>query len=177
MPQLHLSLQSGDDLILKRMKRRHLRDDAIHFCEDIRARRPEMVFGADLIAGFPTETEAMFENTLSLVEDCNLAWLHVFPYSARKGTPAARMPQVPAAVRKQRAARLREAGEAAAARFMDGRIGSAATVLVERDDSGYSEHYAPVRLTEAAPDGALVRARIRGRDGAKLIAVPERRAA
>ena len=177
MPHLHLSLQSGDDMVLKRMKRRHARADAVEFCHRVRALRPGVAFGADLIAGFPTETEAMFANTLSLVEDCDLAWLHVFPYSARKGTPAARMPQVPSAVRKQRAARLREAGEAAAARFMDGRIGSAATVLVERDDSGYSEHYAPVRLTEAAPDGALVRARICGRDGANLVGAPERRAA
>ena len=114
---------------------------------------------------------------MSLVDDCDLTWLHVFPYSARAGTPAARMPQVPVAVRKQRAARLREAGKAAAARFMDGRVGSEATVLVERDAGGYSEHFAPVRLTETAPEGALVRARILGRDGAKLVGAPQRQAA
>jgi threonylcarbamoyladenosine tRNA methylthiotransferase MtaB len=177
MPHLHLSLQSGDDMVLKRMKRRHTRADAVQFCSRARDLRPGIAFGADLIAGFPTETEEMFENTLSLVGDCDLAWLHVFPYSVRAGTPAARMPQVPAAVRKQRAARLRAAGEKAAERFMDGRIGSEATVLVERDDSGYSEHFAPVRLTGPAPEGALVRARICGRDGAKLIGAAQRRAA
>ena len=177
MPHLHLSLQSGDDMVLKRMTRRHSRADAVEFCHRARALRPGIAFGADLIAGFPTETEEMFENTLSLIADCDLTWLHVFPYSAREGTPAARMPQVSVAVRKQRAARLREAGSVAAARFMDGRIGSEATVLVERGDSGYSEHYAPVRLTEPAPEGALVRARIRGRDGARLIGAPERQAA
>lgn len=177
MPHLHLSLQSGDDLVLKRMKRRHARRDAIEFCRRVRALRPGIAFGADLIAGFPTETEAMFEHTLSLVDDCELAWLHVFPYSPRKGTPAARMPQIPVAVRKERATRLRAAGEAAAARFMDRQIGLAAAVLVERDDGGYSEHFAPVRLTGAAPTGAVVRVRIEGRDGARLIGVPERQAA
>jgi len=177
MPHLHLSLQSGDDLVLKRMKRRHSRRDAAEFCRRARALRPGLAFGADLIAGFPTETEAMFENTLSLVDECDLAWLHVFPYSARKGTPAARMPQVPAALRRERAARLRAAGEAAAARFMDRQIGRAATVLVERADSGYSEHFAPVRLTAPAPDGAMVRARIDSREGGRLIGAPERAAA
>ncbi len=177
MPHLHLSLQSGDDMVLKRMKRRHSRGDAVEFCHRARALRPGIAFGADLIAGFPTETGEMFENTTSLIADCDLSWLHVFPYSVREGTPAARMPQVPAAVRKQRAARLREAGEAAAARFMDGRIGSEAAVLVERGDSGYSEHFAPVRLTAPAPEGALVRALICGRDGARLIGAPQRQAA
>jgi threonylcarbamoyladenosine tRNA methylthiotransferase MtaB len=177
MPHLHLSLQSGDDMVLKRMKRRHLRQDAVDFCRRARDLRPGIAFGADLIAGFPTETEEMFENTASLIADCDLTWLHVFPYSVREGTPAARMPQVPVAVRKERAAQLREAGAAAAARFMDGRIGGAATVLVERGDSGYSEHYAPVRLTEPAPEGAVVSARIRGREGTMLIGTPQRQAA
>jgi threonylcarbamoyladenosine tRNA methylthiotransferase MtaB len=177
MPHLHLSLQSGDDMVLRRMKRRHLRHDAMEFCRRARDLRPGIAFGADLIAGFPTETAEMFENTVSLVAECDLAWLHVFPYSVREGTPAARMPQVPVAVRKERAARLREAGAAAAARFMDGRVGAEATVLVERDNSGYSEHFAPVRLTGPAPEGALVRARICRRDGAKLIGAPGRQAA
>ena len=110
MPHLHLSLQAGDDMILKRMKRRHLRDDAIAFCDAVRAARPEMVFGADIIAGFPTETEAMFANSLQLVEECGLTWLHVFPFSPRAGTPAARMPQLEGAVVRERAGRLRAAG-------------------------------------------------------------------
>ena len=173
----YLSLQSGDDMVLKRMKRRHLRQDAVDFCRRACDLRPGIAFGADLIAGFPTESEEMFENTLSLIADCGLAWLHVFPYSVREGTPAARMPQVTVALRKERSARLREAGEAAAAGFMDGCIGREAEVLVERGDSGYSEHFAPVRLTRPAPEGAVVRARICGRDGARLIGAPERQAA
>ena len=115
MPHLHLSLQASDDMILKRMKRRHLRDDAIRFCEEARRLRPDMVFGADLIAGFPTETEEMFGNSLKLIEDCGLTFLHVFPFSPRKGTPAARMPQLPGPVIRERASRLRAAGEAALA--------------------------------------------------------------
>ena len=177
MPHLHLSLQAGDDMILKRMKRRHSRADAVEFCRRVRALRPGLAFGADLIAGFPTETDAMFENTLSLVEECDLAWLHVFPYSARRGTPAARMPQVPGDVRKARAARLREAGERAAARFMDRLVGATATVLVERDGAGYSEHYAPVRLTAPAAEGALAEVRLARRHGATLLGEPVRRAA
>ena len=177
MPHLHLSLQSGDDMVLRRMKRRHGRAQAIAFAERVRALRPGIALGADLIAGFPTETQEMFENTLSLVEACGLAWLHVFPYSPRRGTPAAKMPQVPAAVRKERAARLRQAGEAAAGRFMDSRIGGSARVLVERDNTGYCEHFAPVRLTRPAPEGALVDATITARDGATLLADPVRRAA
>ncbi|UCH74713.1 MAG: tRNA (N(6)-L-threonylcarbamoyladenosine(37)-C(2))-methylthiotransferase MtaB [Rhodospirillales bacterium] len=177
MPHLHLSLQAGDDLVLKRMKRRHTRRDAVEFCRRARQLRPGIAFGADLIAGFPTESEEMFDSTLSLIDECNLAWLHVFPYSARSGTPASRMPQVPAAVRRQRAARLRGAGEAAAARFMDQQIGGTAAVLIERDGCGYSEHYAPVRLTEIAREGSVVRAQIERRDGATLVGAPERRAA
>ena len=123
MPHLHLSLQAGDDMILKRMKRRHLRDDAIRFCEDIRRARPDIVYGADIIAGFPTETDAMFENSLRLIEDCGLTWLHVFPYSVREGTPAAKMPQVDRAQIKARAARLRQAGDAQVAKHLSAQIG------------------------------------------------------
>ena len=160
MPHLHLSLQSGDDLILKRMKRRHNRADAIRFCQEIRARRPEMVFGADLIAGFPTETEAMFENSLRLIEDCGLTWLHVFPYSARQGTPAARMPQVPKAVRKERAARLRAAGEARVADYLAAQIGLTREVLMERPRMGRTEGFAEVAFASEQPVGAIVPARI-----------------
>ena len=155
MPHLHLSLQAGDDMILKRMKRRHNRADALRVCADIRRRRPDAVFGADLIAGFPTETDAMAENSLRLIEDCDLTFLHVFPYSARTGTPAARMPQLPMAERKARAARLRAAGEAAKARFFARQRGNHAAVLVERFDGisafGHSEHFAPVRIADASP--------------------------
>lgn len=177
MPHLHLSLQAGDDMILKRMKRRHNRADAIEFCRRARELRPGIAFGADLIAGFPTETDEMFRRSLDLIEECDLSWLHVFPYSVREGTPAARMPQIPSAVRKERAAQLRAAGELAAQRFLDKQAGAEAMVLVERDDSGYSEHFAPVRLTHSAPEGTLVRARIEGREGLKLVGEPVRRAA
>ena len=177
MPHLHLSLQAGDDMILKRMKRRHSRDGAIEFCRRARELRPGIVFGADLIAGFPTETDEMFRRSLDLIEECDLSWLHVFPYSPREGTPAARMPQLPVALRKERAAQLRAAGDVAAKRFLDSQIGAEAMVLVERDDSGYSEHFAPVKLTGPAPEGALVRARIARRDGMKLVGEPVRRAA
>ena len=159
MPHLHLSLQSGDDLILKRMKRRHLRADAIRFCAEVRRLRPDIVFGADLIAGFPTETEAMFENSLALVEECGLTWLHIFPFSARAGTPAARMPQVPRNVAKQRAARLRQAGELAVARILAREAGQTRSVLVEREGFGRTEHYAPVTLNGGEP-GEIVQARI-----------------
>jgi threonylcarbamoyladenosine tRNA methylthiotransferase MtaB len=155
MPHLHLSLQAGDDMVLKRMKRRHSRADAIAFCERARSLRPDMVFGADLIAGFPTETDAMFDNTLRAVDECGLTWLHVFPYSPRPGTPAARMPQVHGAVRRERAARLREAGERAAARTLAGLVGRRASVLVEKDDLGRTEHFAPIRLGTPLPPGAL----------------------
>ncbi|AWK87623.1 tRNA (N(6)-L-threonylcarbamoyladenosine(37)-C(2))-methylthiotransferase MtaB [Azospirillum thermophilum] len=166
MPHLHLSLQAGDDLILKRMKRRHGRDDAIAFCRRVRDLRPDVVFGADFIAGFPTETEEMFRNTLRLVEECGLTWLHVFPYSPRPGTPAARMPQVDGAVRKERAARLRAAGAQAEARTLAALVGREADVLVEKEDLGRTEHFALVRLGTPHPAGSVVRARIDGvRDG------------
>jgi threonylcarbamoyladenosine tRNA methylthiotransferase MtaB len=149
MPHLHLSLQAGDDLILKRMRRRHLRADAVALCRRVRQLRPDVVFGADLIAGFPTEDEAMFASTLSLVADCGLTHLHVFPYSPRPGTPAARMPQVPSATRKARAARLRAAGDGALARFLECRIGSDERVLVEKPGFGHSAQFAQV---EWSPD-------------------------
>lgn len=172
MPHLHLSLQAGDDLVLKRMKRRHGRADAVAFCERVRALRPDVVFGADLIAGFPTETEAMFRNTLALVEDCGLTWLHVFPYSPRPGTPAARMPQDNAPFRKERAARLRAAGDAASARYLDSCVGRTAMVLVESGDLGRTEHFAEIRLGTAFPPGALVPARITGHAGGCLTGQP-----
>jgi threonylcarbamoyladenosine tRNA methylthiotransferase MtaB len=176
MPHLHLSLQAGDDMILKRMKRRHSRAEAVALCDELRTLRPGIVFGADLIAGFPTESDAMFENSLKLVEDCGLTWLHVFPYSARKGTPAARMPQLPMAVRKARAARLRAAGDAALSRFLDAQIGTTASVLIEkrREDGralGRSETFAEVLLPGGAV-GSVIDAHIAGRDGDALTATP-----
>jgi threonylcarbamoyladenosine tRNA methylthiotransferase MtaB len=170
MPHLHLSLQAGDDLILKRMKRRHTRDDAIRFCETVRRARPDMVFGADLIAGFPTETEAMFARTLDLIDDCGLTYLHVFPYSERPGTPAARMPQVPKAERKARAARLREKGAAALARYLRDQAGQTRTLLVESPDRGRTDHYAPVRLHRPAAPGTVARGRIVAATATELIA-------
>ncbi|WP_086464049.1 tRNA (N(6)-L-threonylcarbamoyladenosine(37)-C(2))-methylthiotransferase MtaB [Oceanibaculum nanhaiense] len=168
LPHLHISLQAGDDMILKRMKRRHLRADAIAFVEKVKALCPDMVFGADLIAGFPTETDAMFENTLRSVEECDLTYLHVFPYSERPGTPAARMPQLPVEVRKERAARLRAAGEARQASFLASRIGTEAEVLMEKPGMGRTEHFAPVLLdTDVAP-GTILRARITGAGAEQL---------
>jgi threonylcarbamoyladenosine tRNA methylthiotransferase MtaB len=168
MPHLHLSLQAGDDLILKRMKRRHLRADAIRFCDAVRRLRPEVAFGADLIAGFPTETEAMFENSLKLVEECGLTFLHVFPYSARAGTPAARMPQVPRDVVKARAARLRAVGEAALARRLAAERGARRSVLVEQPGFGRTEHFLPVLLDRGRP-GEAFPVQIRGSDGRFLL--------
>ena len=160
MPHLHLSLQAGDDMILKRMKRRHSRADAIAFCERVRQLRPDIVFGADLIAGFPTETEAMFQRSFDLVEECGLIWLHVFPFSAREGTPAARMPQLPGTVRRERAARLRTVGAAAAQAFLAGAVGSRADLLAEQDQEGRTEHFAPVRLDRPVAPGTVVAADI-----------------
>jgi threonylcarbamoyladenosine tRNA methylthiotransferase MtaB len=151
MPHLHLSVQSGDTLVLKRMKRRHARDDVVHLCARLRALRPEIAFGADLIAGFPTETEAMFANTLALIEDAGLTYLHVFPYSAREGTPAARMPQVAREQRKERAARLRAAGERALAGYLAGRVGRVEQVLVERGGTARTEAFAPFRIEGVPP--------------------------
>ncbi|TNF64453.1 MAG: radical SAM protein, partial [Rhodobacteraceae bacterium] len=171
MPHLHLSLQHGDDLILKRMKRRHLRDDAIRFAQEARRLRPDMTFGADIIAGFPTETEAHFENSLKLVEDCGLTWLHVFPYSPRRGTPAARMPQVDGRAIRARAARLREAGDAAVARHLQAQVGRAHKVLMESPHMGRTEQFTEVTFAAAQPEGRIVGARITGVDGQRLVAV------
>ena len=170
MPHLHLSLQHGDDLILKRMKRRHLRDDAIRFAEDARRLRPDMTFGADIIAGFPTETEAHFANSLKLVEECHLTWLHVFPYSPRQGTPAARMPQVDGRAIKTRAARLREAGDRAIATHLAAQQGRQHRVLMEAPDMGRTEQFAEVRFATPQPVGQIVKATIRGQHGQQLVA-------
>ncbi|WP_438974893.1 tRNA (N(6)-L-threonylcarbamoyladenosine(37)-C(2))-methylthiotransferase MtaB [Roseicyclus sp.] len=170
MPHLHLSLQHGDDLILKRMKRRHLRDDAIAFCDEARRLRPDMVFGADIIAGFPTETEAAFENSLKLVEDCGLTWLHVFPYSPRPGTPAARMPQVAGAAIKDRAARLRDIGAAAVAAHLATQQGKTHRILMENPRMGRTEQFTEVDFSTDQPEGAIITAQITGHAGARLTA-------
>src|SRR5271167_3711072 len=160
MPHLHLSLQAGDDLILKRMKRRHSRDQAVAVAQRARALRPEVALGADLIAGFPTETEQMFRHTLDLIGECGLAFVHVFPYSARAGTPAARMPQLPGAVIKERAARLRAAGEAALAAELSTRVGGETDVLIERPGMGRTPFYAPVSFTAPDAVGSVQRMRL-----------------
>lgn len=170
MPHLHLSLQSGDDVILKRMKRRHLREDAVQLCHDLRMLRPDVVFGADLIVGFPTETEAMFENSLRLIDDCGLTYLHVFPYSARPGTPAARMPQVPKVARKERSARLRRAGETALNTYLASRIGCTETALIERCGEGRTEGYARVEFHDSdLQPGAVVSVDITGVSAHRLV--------
>ncbi len=156
MPHLHLSLQSGDNMILKRMKRRHAREDSIAFCAELKSRRPDMVFGADLIAGFPTETEAMFQNSLDLVDACDLTYLHVFPYSSRPGTPAARMPMVAQDVIKRRAALLRARGEQRLQKFLTQQVGSMQAVLVETPDTGRTAQFALSRFAQRMTPGALV---------------------
>jgi threonylcarbamoyladenosine tRNA methylthiotransferase MtaB len=170
MPHLHLSLQAGDDLVLKRMKRRHLRADAIAFCDEVRRLRPDVVFGADIIAGFPTEDEAMFARSLAIVEECGLTHLHVFPFSARPGTPAARMPQVARDVVKDRARRLRAAGEAAYRRHLDTEIGAGRRVLVESDGIGRTEGFTPVRFAVPAEPGEIRAVTVAGHDGRMLLA-------
>jgi threonylcarbamoyladenosine tRNA methylthiotransferase MtaB len=170
MPHLHLSLQAGDDIVLKRMKRRHLRDDAIAFCTQMRRLRPDIVFGADLIAGFPTETEAMFTRSLDIVDECGLTHLHVFPYSARPGTPAARMPQVAREIVKERAARLRQAGEQALARHLTSEIGATRRVLAETDQIGRTEGFTALRFATPVAPGAIVETLITGHDGRQLLA-------
>ncbi len=170
MPHLHLSLQHGDDLILKRMKRRHLRDDAIRFSEEARKLRPEMTFGADIIAGFPTETEAHFENSLRLIEDCALTWLHVFPYSPRQGTPAARMPQVNGKAIKDRARRLREAGDLAVERHLSAQMGRTHQVLLEAADMGRTEQFTEVSFVTPQPVGQIIEVAISGHKGGQLLA-------
>lgn len=167
MPHLHLSLQSGDDMILKRMMRRHSRQDAIAFCDQVRRLRPDIAFGADIIAGFPTETEAMFSRSLDLVEECGLTFLHVFPYSPRPGTPAARMPQVAGGTIKERAKRLRAAGEAALRQRLHAEIGATRDVLIESDGQGRTEHYLSVAIAGERV-GSVVPLRISGSDGERL---------
>ncbi|SDF43764.1 threonylcarbamoyladenosine tRNA methylthiotransferase MtaB [Celeribacter baekdonensis] len=171
MPHLHLSLQHGDDLILKRMARRHLRDDAIRFCEEARKLRPDMTFGADIIAGFPTETEAHFENSLKLVSECDLTWLHVFPYSKREGTPAAKIPnQVNGTVIKARAARLRKAGDAQVQRHLEAQVGRDHIILMENPHMGRTEQFTEVTFATPQTEGAIIRATIRGLKGTQLLA-------
>jgi len=174
MPHLHLSLQAGDDLVLKRMRRRHLRSDAVELCARLRRVRPDIAFGADLIAGFPTETETMFANTLAIIDECGLTYLHVFPYSERPGTPAARMPAVPVALRRARARALREEGARALDRYFASRVGTPARVLVEREGLGRSEQHAPVRLPcgGGATPGDIIAVDIVGRESGALIGQP-----
>ncbi|RZN24292.1 tRNA (N(6)-L-threonylcarbamoyladenosine(37)-C(2))-methylthiotransferase MtaB [Bradyrhizobium sp. Leo121] len=167
MPHLHLSLQSGDDLILKRMKRRHSRQDAIAFCAQVRRLRPDMAFGADIIAGFPTETEDMFARSQDLVAECDLTFLHVFPYSKRPGTPAARMPQVAGGEIKERARRLRAVGDAALRKRLAAEVGATRQVLIESDRQGRTEHFLPVAISGETP-GAVRALAISGHDGARL---------
>ncbi|HEX5957440.1 MAG TPA: tRNA (N(6)-L-threonylcarbamoyladenosine(37)-C(2))-methylthiotransferase MtaB [Hyphomicrobiaceae bacterium] len=173
MPHLHLSLQSGADMILKRMKRRHTRADAVTFCEQVRRLRPDVAFGADLIAGFPTETVEMFEGSLNLVDDCGLSFLHVFPYSRRPGTPAARMPQMAGAAIKERAARLRQKGRAALAGYLSAQVGRETEVLAEQPGLGRTPAFAEVDITpDLASAGTLVKVRIAGTDGSRLRGEP-----
>jgi threonylcarbamoyladenosine tRNA methylthiotransferase MtaB len=168
MPYFHLSLQAGDDMILKRMKRRHSREDAIRVCERIRRIRPEATFGADLIAGFPTETDMMFENTVEIIEECHLTHLHVFPYSERDGTPAARMPVVPKTIRRERAAHLRELGTARLSTLMKTRVGAKASVLIEKNNSGRCEQFLPVKLNHQVDTGTLISCQITDTNGEYL---------
>jgi len=176
MPHLHLSLQSGDDMILKRMKRRHLRADSVRFCEEARRLRPDVVFGADIIAGFPTETEEMFGNSLKIVDECGLTYLHVFPFSPRKGTPAARMPQLAREVVKERAARLRAKGDVAYQAHLTALQGTRQRILIERDGLGRTEGFTLAAIGAGAP-GEIVLAQITGHDGERLKAAPLHRQA
>lgn len=170
MPHLHLSLQAGDDMILKRMKRRHLRDDAINFCLEMRSVRPDIVYGADIIAGFPTETEEMFENSLRLIEDCGLTWLHVFPFSPREGTPAARMPQMDRSIIKERAARLRSRGELAVQNHLATQIGLEHNILIENERMGRTEGFTEVLFNKDQIKGSIVNAKIVSKSQTQLIA-------
>jgi threonylcarbamoyladenosine tRNA methylthiotransferase MtaB len=170
MPHLHLSLQAGNDLILKRMKRRHSRSDAITFCAVVRQLRPDVVFGADLIAGFPTETEAMFQNSLDLVDECRLTYLHVFPFSPRPGTPAARMPQLARDIVKERARRLRQRGATALRQHLDAEVGATRHVLTESHGFGRTEQFTPVFLARRAEPGTILALRMTAHDGRQLLA-------
>ncbi len=162
MPHLHLSLQAGDNMILKRMKRRHLRDDVINVCKKARKLRPDIVFGADMIAGFPTETDEMFENSLKIIDECDLTFLHIFPYSEREGTPAAKMPQLNKNIRKERAAKLRNAGNKKLERIIRNRINKTEQVIVEKGNIGRTEHFLQVHLDKEASIGSLVKVKITG---------------
>ena len=170
MPHLHLSLQAGDDLILKRMKRRHSRADAIAFCEQVRRLRPDVVFGADIIAGFPTESDDMFSRSLDLVDECGLTQLHVFPFSPRPGTPAARMPQIDRSIVKDRARHLREKGDAALRRHLDLEIGASRRVLAEARGLARTEQFMPVRLSTPVKPGVILDVTMTGHDGRRLLA-------
>ena len=170
MPHLHLSLQAGDNLILKRMKRRHSRADAVAFCDSVRRLRPDMAFGADIIAGFPTETDGMFARSLDLVDECGLTQLHVFPFSPRPGTPAARMPQLDRALIKERAHRLREKGAAVLARQLDREVGACRRVMAESQGVGRTEQFLPVRLAAPAGPGSILELTMKGHDGRQLLA-------
>src|SRR5438034_3390855 len=170
MPHLHLSLQAGDDLILKRMKRRHLRADAIAFCRTVRRLRPDVVFGGDIIAGFPTETEDMFARSLDLVDACGLTHLHVFPFSPRPGTPAARMPQINRNIIKERARRLREKGEAALHRHLEAQVGARRQMLIESGELGRTEHFTRARLSSPIEPGTILDVTVIGHDGGQLLA-------
>ena len=170
MPHLHLSVQSGNDIILKRMKRRHNRKNVADLCERIRRVRPDIVFGADLISGFPTETDKMFQDTMSLVDDAGLTYLHVFPYSPRDGTPAGKMPQVPISLRKERSKRLREKGNNAKTKYFDQLLGSKASVLIEEKGRGYTQHCAPVQILQKLESGCIHRLRITGHNNQILSA-------
>lgn len=172
MPHFHLSAQAGDDMVLKRMKRRHARADVITLAARLRDLRPDIALGADIITGFPTEDEAMFQRSLDLVDEAGLTHLHVFPFSSRPGTPAARMPKVPGDVVKDRAARLRTKGEAAMDAFLNSRLGKTASVLVEKDGQGFCQHYLPVRISGGPAEGIVAPVRITGRDGAVLVGTP-----
>jgi threonylcarbamoyladenosine tRNA methylthiotransferase MtaB len=170
MPHLHLSLQAGDNMILKRMKRRHLREDSIAFCQSLRQKRPDMVFGADLIAGFPTETDAMFEQSLALIDECGLTFLHVFPFSPREGTPAAKMPMLPKDIVRARAKALREKGDEHLKQFLAQQVGKQQSVLIEKNHLGRSENFAPVRFSTQQQQGTIVSTMITATDGQDLIA-------
>lgn len=170
MPHLHLSLQAAEDLVLKRMKRRHLVEDAMAYVARAREARPDIVLGADVIAGFPTESDTQFEATIENIDRLGVTYLHVFPYSEREGTPAAKMPTVDKAVRKARAARLRDVGEASTAAYLKSLVGREARVLIERDSAGFSEHYAPVQIVGDARDGEVVDVQLTATDGKTLTA-------
>jgi len=168
MAHFHLSLQSGDNMILKRMKRRHLRDDAISFCEEVKKVRPEVTFGADIIAGFPTETNKMFENSLKLVTECNLTWLHIFPYSARVGTPASRMPQVNGQKVKERAKELRELGSSQVSKYLTSQVGLQHKILMENETLGRTEQFAEVQFKTPRKPGIIISAKINSFENHKL---------